>query len=218
MSQHLCSYGGVSTRRQTLSRTESSFMRATGPNQPGQILLDVRDCLNELGIAYAVIGALAVSYYGIPRSTSDADAVIWLKDTQITSGDLTKRLGLAGFNAELKRGDLEDPVVGAIAVEDRHQNRVDLLLGLRGMDPEAIGRCLESPLLDSTVRIIAAEDLIAMKIFVGGFRDLEDVRGILQVSGDQLNLDLLRKLARRYGPAVAKKLEDFLQEPPLPTE
>jgi hypothetical protein len=190
-------------------------MRATGPNQPGHVLLDVRDSLNELGIAYAVIGALAVSYYGIPRSTTDADAVIWLNDTEITAFDLTKRLGTAGFDARLNRGDLEDPVVGAITVDDRYQNRVDLLLGVRGMDPEAIGRCLESPLLDSTVRIIAAEDLIAMKIFAGSFRDLDDVRGILQVWGPQLNLDLLRKLARRYGPAIARKLEQVLREPPL---
>ena len=191
-------------------------MRATGPNQPGHVLLDVCDSLNELGIAYAVIGALAVSFYGIPRSTTDADAVIWLKDTEITALDLTKRLGSAGFSARLSRGDLEDPVVGAITVDDRHQNRVDLLLGIRGMDPEAIGRCLESPLLDSTVRIIAAEDLIAMKTFAGNFRDLDDVRGILQIWGPQLNLDLLRKLARRYGPAVALKLEEILLEPPLP--
>ena len=82
------------------------------------------------------------------------------------------------------------------------------------MDPEAVSRCVTASLLDSSVRIIAGEDLIAMKIFAGGFKDTEDVQGILEVSGHLLNLDLLRKLARRYGVHVAQTLEELLKEIP----
>jgi len=32
--------------------------------------------LNELGIEYAITGALAVSYYGRPRTTIDIDVII----------------------------------------------------------------------------------------------------------------------------------------------
>lgn len=79
------------------------------------------------------------------------------------------------------------------------------------MDPEAVRRCVSTSLLDSPIRIMAAEDLIPMKIFAGGFQDLEDVKGILQVSGKLLNLDLLRRLARRYGTDVARTLDDLLR-------
>jgi len=189
-------------------------MRTTGPGQPAHLLLDVLDLLTDLGIPYAVIGALAVSYYGIPRSTTDADVAIWLTGTGKSDRDLTKDLTAAGYRTELKRADIDDPIVGAIIAEDEHQDRVDLRLGVRGMDPEAVSRCVTASLLDSSVRIIAGEDLIAMKIFAGGFKDTEDVQGILEVSGHLLNLDLLRKLARRYGVHVAQTLEELLKEIP----
>jgi len=193
-------------------------MRPTGPGQAAHLLLDVVDVLNELCIPYALARALAASYYGIPRSTSDADSVVWLKDTGKTERDLTNRLLAGGYRAQLRRGDIDDPILGSIQVEDQHENQVDLLLGVRGMDPDAAGRCVSATLLDSSIRIIAAEDLIAMKIFAGGFQDLEDVRGILQVSGDLLNVNLLRKVARRHGADVNTKLDVILNEfpPTLP--
>jgi hypothetical protein len=80
------------------------------------------------------------------------------------------------------------------------------------MDSHLLSRCVSEVLLDSPVRIIAAEDLIPMKIFAGGPQDLQDVRGILQVSGDSLNLDLVRLLSKPYGAEVTRTLEILLQE------
>ena len=91
--------------------------------------------------------------------------------------------------------DIHDPISGVVVLEDPYHNRMDLILGIRGMDPNALRRCVNAALLDSSVRIIAAEDLIAMKIFAGGTQDLEDVRGIFHVSGRDMNL--LRNLARQ---------------------
>jgi hypothetical protein len=84
-------------------------MRVTGPAQPEKLLLDVVNLLAEQSIPYALIGALAASFYGIPRAATDADAAIWLKDTAKTLEDLTNCLLAAGYRAEYKRGDLEDP-------------------------------------------------------------------------------------------------------------
>jgi hypothetical protein len=55
------------------------------------------------------------------------------------------------------------------------------------------------------------EDLVAMKLFAGGVQDLEDVRGILQVSNERLDLALLRRLSDRYGEKVRESLEKVLQ-------
>ena len=189
-------------------------MRTTGPAQPAELLLDVVDLLMDFSVRYAVIGAFAVSYFGVPRATADADTVIWLSGAGKSEQDLKDGLHAAGYDAQLKRGDIDDPISGAIIVKDRHGNRVDLLLGVRGMDPEAVSRCVDASLLDSSVRIISAEDLIAMKIFAGGPQDLEDVRGILQVSQQLLNLELLRNLTRRYGRDSAHKLAGLLKEFP----
>jgi hypothetical protein len=70
-------------------------------------------------------------------------------------------------------------------------------------------------MLDLTVPVIAAEDLIGMKIFAGGPQDMLDVRGILQVSREHLNSDLLRRVARRYGSRVVQALDKLLKEFPL---
>ena len=85
------------------------------------------------------------------------------------------------------------------------------------MDPDAVSRCVSASLLDSAVRIIAAEDLIAMKIFAGGLQDLEDVRGILQISGQLLNLQLLLSLAKRYHGDTTRKLAELLKQFPPTT-
>jgi hypothetical protein len=189
-------------------------MRTTGPAQPAELLLDVVDLLTDSRVQYAVVGAFAVSYYGVPRATSDADTVIWFSGIGNSEQNLKDHLLAAGYAAQLNRGDIDDPISGAIVVKDRHGNRADLLLGVRGMDFDAVSRCVSASLLDSSIRIIGAEDLIAMKIFAGGPQDLEDVRGILQVSGHLLNLDLLRSLTKRYGDDPANELAELLKEFP----
>jgi hypothetical protein len=189
-------------------------MRTTGPAQPAQLLLDVVDLLTDLHVQYAVVGAFAVSFYGVPRATSDADTVVWFSGSGKSEQDLKDYLLAAGYDAQLNRGDIDDPISGAIVVKDRHGNRADLLLGVRGMNPDAASRCVSASLLDSSIRIIGAEDLIAMKVFAGGPQDLEDVRGILQVSGHLLNLQLLRSLTRRYGDDSTNKLVELLREFP----
>lgn len=187
-------------------------MRPTGPAQPAHLLLDVLDLLNGLRVPYAVVGAIAVASYGLPRSTDDADSVIWLGLTEKNADDLKVHLVESGYQADVRRGDIEDPISQSILVEDKYGNRVDLLSGIRGMDPEAARRCVTAPLLDSNVRIIAPEDLIGMKLFASGPQDLEDVRGILQVSRELLDMDLLRRVVHRYGSDVLRTLDELLKQ------
>lgn len=106
---------------------------------------------------------------------------------------------------------MDDPISRAIVIEDNYDNRMDILIGVRGMDASAMERCVSTQLLGSSIRIIGAEDLIAMKIFAGGIQDLEDVRGVLQVSGNKVNLGLLRAAAARYGDDTAAKLNELLE-------
>lgn len=186
-------------------------MRANGPGQSAYLLLDVIDLLTPLAIPYAVVGGHAVSFYGVPRFTKDADATVWLAGTGRTGGDLKAQLTTANYDVKLSLGDIEDPIAGVVVVRDQHENQVDLLLGVRGMDADAAQRCLTTTLLGESVRMIGVEDLIAMKLFAGGVQDLEDVRGILEVSKERLNFGLLQRLSDRYGKNVGEALERVLQ-------
>ena len=42
--------------------------------------------------------------------------------------------------AVLRVGDVDDPIPARLEVRDSHGNRVDLLIGLRGMNLEALNR------------------------------------------------------------------------------
>jgi len=188
-------------------------VRVTGPGQPVHLLLDIVDILNDLQIPYALAGALAVSFYGTPRSTNDASVIAWLEQSGKTKRDLEDSLAAANYWVLARPGDLDDPISDVVAVADDHGNRMDLLLGVRGMPSEATRRARTASILGAPLRIVGAEDLVAMKLFAGGVQDLEDVRGVLAVSGQDLDLSLLADISAQYGQDVSEKLNAILNEP-----
>ena len=105
---------------------------------------------------------------------------------------------------------LRIPSQSLLAIGDRHGNRVDLLGGLRGLDPEAFARTIAVPFAGITLRIIGREDFIAMKCFAGGPQDVADAEEALRTSDQRLELDLLRRVTRRFGRTAADALERLL--------
>lgn len=59
-------------------------------------------------------------------------------------------------------------------MSDAFGSRVDVLVGLRGLDAQAFSRTLQVPFHGSTLDFIGREDFIAMKVFAGGPIDLQD--------------------------------------------
>jgi predicted nucleotidyltransferase len=186
-------------------------MRITGPGESPLLLIKVINIADRLGIRYAVIGAMAVSFYGIVRSSMDADAVISL-GTNDNLDRLVEALRDTGFKAEARKGTSDDPIRGIVHVTDKFDNRVDLLTGIKGMSDEVFSRLVKTSLLDHSLKMIGVEDLIAMKIFAGNPKDLDDVSGILSISAKRINVPLLKQLTKRYGTKEAKLLEKFLTE------
>jgi len=183
-------------------------MKARGPGQSILLLLDVAAVLEEQDIEYAVIGAMAASVYGFIRATTDADALVSLGVPKLRR--LEKALKKAGFSTDLRHGDAEDPIPALLAVTDRHGNRVDLLAGLRGLDAAAFSRAITVPFSGSSLRVIGREDFIAMKCFAGGPQDLADARHAFKAARERIDIDLLRKLSRRFGRQAADMLEQVV--------
>lgn len=184
-------------------------MRARGPGQSVLLLLDVAALLAAEDIEYSVIGALAASVHGSIRATTDADVLVGVSAAKLAR--LQKALKKAGFTTDLRHGGADDPIAALLAVTDKHGNRVDLLSGLRGVDSEAFSRSIVVPFMGSSLRVIGREDFIAMKCFAGGPQDLADARIALKAAEGPINLDLLRRLARRFGRQAADALEQVLR-------
>ncbi|MDP9199338.1 MAG: nucleotidyltransferase [Pseudomonadota bacterium] len=185
-------------------------MNATGPGQSLLLLLDVVAVLNEQGIEYGVVGALAASVYGTVRATTDADALVSVSPPDLPG--LETMLREAGFTTELSRGDFDDPIPALIAISDQFGNRVDLLGGLRGLDPEAFDRTNSVAFHGTTLRIIGREDFIGMKCFAGGPLDIADAQEAIRAAEPPIDLDLVRRITRRFGRPAADALERLLAE------
>jgi predicted nucleotidyltransferase len=181
---------------------------ATAPGQSLLLLLDVVAVLNKQGIAYGVVGALAASVYGTVRATIDADALVSVSPSKLAG--LEKTIRKAGLTVELRRGDSDDPIPALFAISDQFGNRVDLLGGLRGLDPAAFERTITVAFSGTTLRIIGREDFIAMKCFAGGPQDIADAQEAIGVAVPPIDLDLVRRITRRFGRPAADTLEKLL--------
>lgn len=185
-------------------------MRASGPGESAKLLLDVVDVLSARSIDYAVIGALAASLHGAGRASLDADLVV---SSSVTEGArINEALTRAGLTAEFRRGDLEDAIPGLVRVSDSFGNQVDVLLGIRGLDPKAFSRTVEVPLEGTGLRFVGREDFIAMKVAAGGPIALVDAEDAIAADPRSLNVELVRNLALRFGPSASASLERILGE------
>ena len=189
-------------------------MRATQPGQSALLLLDVLEVLAKDHAGYAVVGAMAAAVHGAVRASLDADAVAFI--TVGRAHDLQKKLEAAGFNAVLRLGDDDDPIPALLMVEDKHGNRVDLLIGLRGLDPAALDRLIDVPFQGAILKVLGREDFIATKLFAGGPQDLADAEAAMTVDKAALDMPLLRRLTELFGSAAKRNLDGVLRKPRTP--
>src|SRR3990172_6496009 len=124
-------------------------MRTTGPGQSALLLVDAVDILNHLKIPYAVVGAIAAAFHGLVRASQDADAVISLRPDGLP--ELEKKIRQGGVLLESSKGAADDPVAAVLMLQDAYENRVDLLLGIRGMEAGALSRALEAPFMGGRI-------------------------------------------------------------------
>jgi predicted nucleotidyltransferase len=183
-------------------------MRTSTPGQSALLMADVAELLAKQGVRYAVIGAMAAAVHGVVRASLDADAVVALQVREALA--LRQSLVEAGYAAVLRTGDVDDPIPALLEVKDSHGNRVDLLIGLRGMDPELMNRTRQVRLAEAILEVVGREDFIAMKAFAGGPVDLADACAVIDLDRGSLDLELLRRLAQRFGRDATRTVEDLI--------
>lgn len=183
-------------------------MRTKRAGQSALLLLDAVEILRREKIDYVVIGAFALSAHAVVRASSDVDALLHISHARLSR--LSSTFEGAGFTTTLRSGDADDPVLGLLVLGDSYGNQVDLLGGLRGLDPLVFSRAIEVRFLNEDLRIVGREDFIAMKCFAGGPQDMADARAAYQAARAPVDLDLLRTATRRFGRAAADNLEEVL--------
>jgi hypothetical protein len=185
-------------------------MRASRPGQSALLLLDVLEILRREKVDYLIIGAFALSVHGVVRASTDADALLQISLSGIKR--LSRIFEVAEFQVTLRQGDANDPIPIMLILSDSHGNQVDLLGGLRGLDPKAFSRGIEVPFLGDTLRFVGREDFIAMKCFADGPQDILDAKAAYLSAEGPVDLDLMRRITHRFGRDAADKLEQILSD------
>jgi len=183
-------------------------VRTQRPGQSALLLLDAVEILQRESLDYAVIGAFALSAHGVVRASTAVDALLFTTPQRLVK--LSTHFDRAGFAIKLRRGDADDPIPAMLVVRDGYNNQVDLLGGLRGMDPATFSRTVEVPFMGVNLHIVGREDFIAMKCFAGGTQDILDAQSAYHSAQAPIDLDLLRAVTRRFGRGAADNLEQVL--------
>ncbi len=157
-----------------------------------ELIARITERLEAAGIPYMVVGSMASSFHGAPRATADLDVVI----------DPTAD-ALARFVGELPSDEYYvDQQTARRALDDRSQFNVveqssgwkaDLLIRRdRPFSALEFQRRQRADLLGTAGFIATAEDTIVAKLEWAkageSERQLRDVRSILAVSGDRLDM------------------------------
>lgn len=163
--------------------------------------VEFHEFLTARAIPYAIIGGIAVQFWGEPRGTRDLDLTIAAPTERVD--EILEAL-LAHFAART-------PDAAGFA----HQNRVlllaasngapvDVSLGLPGYEDEVMARTLRVSLdADHQVCVCSPEDLIIHKAVAGRPIDLKDL--IVVVAGQAARLDTayIRRWLTFFSDALA---------------
>ncbi len=175
--------------------------------EPNAALLFIRR-LEQAGLEYVVTGSIAAIIYGEPRLTHDLDAVIDIREANIS------RL-IAAFSGD----DFYCPPQDVITVEARREQRghINILhlpsgfkadLYFRGRDPLhiwALQNVRKLPFLGEHLRVAPPEYVIIRKLEFyregGSDKHLRDIRLMLKLSGPQIDQPRLAQLIAERGLA-----------------
>ena len=148
----------------------------------------------KIHLPFAVGGAFALrEHTGIGRSTKDLDIFLCSQD----ASDALAHLQEQGFESEIT-----DSVWLAKARHDGHF--VDLITGMSngviGVEPSWIGRASYARIVGINTRVLAAEELLASKLFVTRRDrfDGADIAHIIYASPGKLQWDRVLQLAGEH--------------------
>jgi hypothetical protein len=154
-------------------------------------------CLEKSGLDYAITGAIAVSFYGAPRTTSDVDVMVALRAGGVDMPKILNALNCAGIQVDKKR------------IEDAIQSGYNIATFQDKSSPYSVDLILSSGELDKRPGRVAGMDtyiqqpegLVLAKLRMikatipreRAMKDEEDVRAILRFS--KINLDVIKRRA-----------------------
>lgn len=165
------------------------------------------------GVPVVVIGAVALAAHHYVRFTQDVDLGVDADGKQMIR--LVEVLGAAGYDTQFHEPDGEDPLGGVIDVSGDFG--LVQIVNFGGRFPAVIRDALAGEDIrirpDGALRIIPIPQLVAMKLYAGGWKSLADIVELLR-RNPELDLDMIGEVCRKYRlRGWERVLEELRQEP-----
>ncbi|MSP41354.1 MAG: hypothetical protein EXR70_22945 [Deltaproteobacteria bacterium] len=166
---------------------------------------------------FALLGGLAVSTWGVMRTTQDIDFLADsdpspIRDLKLRD-KMTKFVERQNCRADWRVGDYDDPIPLLLKIElpaAMGSLGADILWAHKRWQQEALQRAIDIDIDGSKIPVLHPEDLIVMKLDAGGPQDLLDVEQLLTVGKPRIDFERLKKSAGRL--RVRKALEQCLRD------
>jgi hypothetical protein len=167
-----------------------------------QAAIAVAEALEFCGIPYMLVGSYSSNFYGVDRSTRDADFVIELGEKSI--GEVARRIApsiridpqMSFETVTMTRRFVAEVVGTSFKIE----------LFLLNDDPhnqERFGRRCRVTLLGRQVWIPTVEDVIVTKLhwalLANRSKDRDDVRDVIAVQRDRIDWDYVHRWCDQHG-------------------
>jgi hypothetical protein len=152
------------------------------------LLEEISSVLESAGIRHALIGALALSAYGVNRASLDLD--LFAANAACLEPDLWAELRGRGVAVQIRKGDLTDPLAGVVRFQASGETPIDIVVGKFAWQERLLERA--EPIGGTLV--VRAADLILLKLYAGGLQDAWDVQQLL---ARPFREDLIREVELR---------------------
>jgi hypothetical protein len=166
----------------------------------------IADALEASGIEYAIGGALAYAYYGVPRATNDIDLNVF--PSAFAFPELVAALEDAGCEIDASRA-LQALSTGNDFGAKCMGWRVDVFPPTLALHDSARERVVVHPLLGRPARFLSAEDLMLFKVLYHRAIDLVDLERLLAVQGPKLDFAYVRRWLEKLLPVDDPRLAEI---------
>jgi len=177
-----------------------------------EMVLDFISVLERMGIDYVIVGGVAVSSWGTPRTTRDLDVIIVLKVGNID--ELSENLQGMGFLIDKNDFKKSFEEKTHFTIFDEHSEyHIDAKGIYNKFDALTVRNRVIVPYEGHDMHIASAEDTIAHKLLFGGYQDMEDAESIL-LRQSELDMNYLEELCEDLGvleesETIRKKVKDL---------
>jgi len=175
-------------------------------------LSEILDTLKRQGHIenYGLIGGMALSVWGTPRTTMDIDMLV-LVQAQLKD-NLVAELKKHNIDGELKTGDPMEPIPSMIDAEYKGIE-IDIICVSKKWELESMKNTITVDIDNKAIPVVDPYYFAILKLKAGGPQDILDVQNMLKYN-DKIDHVKLSEIANTF--KVSHKLEQImtkLQQP-----